>query len=109
MNFNLDDNSLEKIIDIFVHIRKILNIDLDNYMYEDKKGITYLKIKVSDGTCFRKDKDKTTYIVPNKKNKYNCKVLLQIQSVYYSYNEDEKCYPQIFLQNCRYTFIANIN
>ena len=47
MNFNLGDNSSEKIIDIFDHIGKILNIDLDNYMYEDKKGITYLKTKVS--------------------------------------------------------------
>ena len=32
MNFDLDDNSLEKVIDIFNHIGKILNIDLDNYM-----------------------------------------------------------------------------
>ena len=107
MNFNLDDNSLEKIIDIFVHIGKILNIALDNYMYEDKKGITYLKTKVSDETCFRKDKNKTTNTVPNKKTKYNCRVLLQIQSVYYDNNEDENYYPQIFLQNCRYTFNVN--
>ena len=32
MNFNFDDNSLEKVTDIFDHIGKILNIDLDNYM-----------------------------------------------------------------------------
>ena len=78
MNFKLDDNSLEKIIDIFDHIRKILNIDLDNYMYEDKKDDIYLKTKVSDETCFREDKYKTTNTIPNEKTKYNCRVLLQI-------------------------------
>ena len=76
MSFKLDDNSLEKIIDIFNHIGKILNIDLDNYMYEDKKDDIYLKTKVSDETCFRKDKDKTTNTIPNEKTKYNCRVLL---------------------------------
>ena len=82
MNFNLDDNSLKKIIDIFDHIGKILNIDLDNYMYEDKKGTTYLKTKLFDETCFRKDKDKTTNTILNEKTNYNCRILLQIQSVY---------------------------
>ena len=106
MNFKLDDNSLEKIIDIFYYIGKILNIDLDNYMYKEKKGDTYFKTKVSDETCFRKDKDKTTNIIPNEKTKYNYGVLLQI-SVYYKNNEDENYYPQVLLQSCRYTFIAN--
>ena len=107
MNFKLDDNSLEKIINIFYHIGKILNIDLDNYQYEDSKGDTYLKRKVSDETCFRKDKDKTVNPIPNEKTKFNCRVLLQIQSVYYSNNEDENCYPQVFLQSCRYKFLVN--
>ena len=40
MNFKFDDNSLEKSIDIFDHIGKILNIDLDNYVCEDSKGDT---------------------------------------------------------------------
>ena len=48
MNFNLDDNSFEKVIDIFDPIREILSIDLDNHSHEDNKGITYLKTKVSD-------------------------------------------------------------
>ena len=107
MNFNLHDNSLEQIIDIFDHIGKILNIDIDNYIYEDKMGITYLKTKVSDKTCFRKDKDKTLNTIPNEKTKHNCRVLLQIQYVYYDNNEDANYYPQVFLQICRYTFIAN--
>ena len=107
MNFNLGDNSLEKIIDIFGYIGKLLNIDLDNYMYEDKKGITYLKTKVSHETCFRKDKDKITITVANEKTKYNCRALLQIESLYYNNNEEENYYPEVFLQSSRYTFIAN--
>ena len=41
----------------------------------------------------------------------NCRVLLQIQSVYYNNNkgiiEDEDYYPEVFLQHCRYTFFVN--
>ena len=109
MNFNLDDNSFEKIIDIFDRIGEILSIDLDNYSYDANKRITYLKTKVSDETCFKKDKDKTSNTIPNEKTKYNYRVLLQIQSVYYNNNEDENYYPQVFLQSCRYTFIVNNN
>ena len=108
MNFKLDDNSLEKFIDIFDHIGEISNIDLDNCMYEDKKGDTYLKTKVFDEACYRKDKDKTTNTTPNEKTKYNCRVLLQIQSVYCrNSDKDIIYYPQVFLRRCRYTFIAN--
>ena len=109
MNFKLDDNSLVKIIDIFDYIEKILNIDLYHYSYDDNNGITYFKTKVSDETCFRKDKDKTTNTIPNEKTKYNCRAFLQIQSVYYNINKDilEYYYPQVFLQHCRYTFFVN--
>ena len=65
-----------------------------------------MKTKVSDETCFRKDKDKITNTIPNEKTKYNCRVLLQIQSAYYNNNDDENYYPQLFLQSFRYTFIA---
>ena len=41
MNFKLDDPSLEKISNIFGHIGKILNIDLDNYLYKDIEGDTF--------------------------------------------------------------------
>ena len=60
---------------------------------------------------FRKNKDKTTNTIPNERTRYNCRVLLQIQSVYYN-NEDiikdiDYC-PQIFLQQCRHiSFINN--
>ena len=101
MNFDLDDNSLGKVIDIFDHIGKILNIDLYHYSYDDNKGIAYLKIKVSDEACFRKEKDKTTNTIPNEKTKYNCRVFLQIRSAYYNNKdmlENEDYYPHVFLQ-----------
>ena len=107
--FKLDDDSLGKIIDLFEHIGEILIIDLDHYLYDDKRGETYFKTKVSDETCFRKEKDKITNTIPNEK--FNCRVLLQIQSFYYNNNkdilEDAEYYPQVFLQHCRYTFFAN--
>ena len=84
MNLRLHDDSLDKIYDIFDYIeKKILKIDLNNFTYESKDE-EYLKTKVSDETCFRKDKDNKTNIIPNKNTKYNCKVLLQAQSVCYS-------------------------
>ena len=48
-------------------------------MYEDKKGDTYFKTKVSDETCFRKDKDKTVKTIPDGKIKI-------IVEYYYEYN-----------------------
>ena len=54
-----------------------------------------------------KTKIKTVNTIRNEKTKYNCRALLQIQSVYYNNNEDEDFYPQIFLQSCRYKSLAN--
>ena len=81
MNFKLDDDSLDRIYDIFEYIEKKLKIDLNNFTYESK-GEEYLKTKVSDETCFRKNKDDKTNIIRNENTRYNCRVLLQIQSVY---------------------------
>ena len=36
MNFKLDDDSLDKVYDIFVHIEEKSGIDLSNYIYESK-------------------------------------------------------------------------
>ena len=59
MNFKLDDdNLLGKIIDIFEHIGEKLKIDLNDYLYEGKKGDTYFKTKVSDETCLEKTRIK---------------------------------------------------
>ena len=41
-----------------------------------------------------------TNTIPNEKTKYNGRVLLQIQSVYYNNNEDENYYPQVLLESC---------
>ena len=44
--------------------------------------------------------DKTTNTISNKKTKYNCRVILQIQSVYRNNKdiiEDIDYYPQYFL------------
>ena len=54
MNFMLDVDSLTKIIDIFEHIGKILNIDLYHYLYDNNNGFTYFETKVSDDTGFKK-------------------------------------------------------
>ena len=69
MNFKLDGDLIDK-------------INLDNYLHEDKRGEEYLKTIVSNETCFRKDKDKEINTIPNENTKYNCRVLLQIQSLY---------------------------
>ena len=105
MNFKLDDNSLDKIIDIFGHIEDKLRIDLNNFTYEGK-GEECLKTKVSDETCFRKDKDIKTNIIPDENTKYKCRVILKIQSVYYNM-KDIRYYPQILIEQCVYEVFSN--
>ena len=110
MIFKLDDNSFKKITDMFELIGEKLNIELYHYSHDDNNGNTYFKIKVSDNAGFRNYKDKTTNTIPNEKAKYNCRVLLQIQFVYYNNNkknmmEDVDYNPQIFLQQDRNTSI----
>ena len=110
MNLKFDDKSTGNIIDIFEHIGKKLKIDFDNYLHEDNRGDTYLRTKVLGETCFRKNKDKTTNTIKNERTKYNCRVLLQTQSVYYSNKdviEDTKYYPQVLLEQCRYISFVN--
>ena len=68
-------------------------------MYDDNNGITYFKTKVSYDTGFTKSKDIITNTIPNERTRYNCRVLLQIQSVYYNNKdiiEDIDYYPKIF-------------
>ena len=108
MNLKLDDASLDKIYDIFEYIEK--KTDLNYFTYESK-GEEDLKTKVSDETSFRKDKDNKTNIIPKENTKYNCRVLLQIQSVCYSMkdkdilsddNDDIVYHSQVLLEQCRY-------
>ena len=108
LNLKLDDASLDKIYDIFEYIEK--KTDLNYFTYESK-GEEDLKTKVSDETSFRKDKDNKTNIIPKENTKYNCRVLLQIQSVCYSMkdkdilsddNDDIVYHSQVLLEQCRY-------
>ena len=74
------------------------------------RGDDYLRTKVLDETCFRKSKAKTDNAIPDERTKYNCRVLLQIQSVYYSNKdviEDIKYYLRVLLEQCRYTLFVN--
>ena len=64
MNFKLDDDSSDKIYDIFEYIEEKLKIDLNNFTYESK-GKEYLTTIVSNETCFIKDKDKEINTIPN--------------------------------------------
>ena len=112
MIFRLDDDdSVDKVYAIFDHIEEKLNIDVNNFTYESKKGEEYLKTNVSDETSFRKDKDTKINRIANENTKYNCRVLLQIQAIYYSMkdnDDDIKYYPQVLLAQCVYNVFSNI-
>ena len=82
-------------------------------MYE-RKGKECLKTIVSDETCFIKNNK--TNIIPNEKNKYKYRVILQIQSVYYNMknndilcidNDDIIYYPQVLVEQCSYRRFSN--
>ena len=68
---------------------------------------------MSDETCFRKDKNNKINTIPNENTKYNCRVLLQIQSVSYSMkdkdilSDDIKSYPQVLIEQCGYKVFSN--
>ena len=105
MNLKLDDNSMNKIYDIFEHIEQKLGIDLNNFTYESK-GEEYLKTIESDETCFIKNNK--TNIISNENTKYNSRVLLQIQPVYYNMeNKDIRYYVQVLLDQCVYRPFSN--
>ena len=111
MNLKFDDESKGNIIDIFELIGKKIKIDVDNYLYEGNRTDTCLRTKVLGETCLEKTRIKqTTNTIPNGRPKYNLRVLLQIQSIYYSnkdVTEDTKYYPQVLLEQCRYTSFVN--
>ena len=56
--------------------------------------------------------DKATNTISNKMTKYNCRVLLQIQSVYCNKKdiiEDIDYYPQVFFHSVDMPFLPRIN
>ena len=82
MSFKIDDDLLFKSYHIFEHFAEEKDIAFDGVIYESK-GEEYLKTKVNDETCFRED---GKFIVNPKENtKYTCRVLLQIQSIFFQY------------------------
>ena len=95
MGFKLDDDSLTKVYNIFVHIEEKKGIAINDFTYENK-GEEYLKTKVNDETCFREDGK--SIVNPNENIKYTCRVLLKVQSICFNMkdNNDEdivlKCY-----------------
>ena len=100
MNFKLDNDSLVKVGDIFMHIEEKLGIALDDSTFMSRGKD--LKTIVSDETCFRKDNDNR---IPSKNTKYSCRVLLQIQSVYFNMKDNKngiRYYPQVLLEQCIY-------
>ena len=86
VNFVISDDLVDKINDIFNHIEEKLGIALEDPIYKSQFN-HYLKTKIYKRTCFKKKGCEGDHIVPNR-NKYDCKPLLQIQSIYYS--QDDK-------------------
>ena len=92
-----DDDLLTKVCNIFEHIEEKLNIALSSFKYESKDE-QYLKTKVNDETCFREGKDIST---PGEDIKYTCRVLLQIESIFYNMKENNaaiRYFPQVLLE-----------
>ena len=58
---------------------------------------------MSNGTFFKDN------IIPKENTKYDCRVILRIQFVYYSMEDkdDVKYYPQILLEKFVYRFFSN--
>ena len=110
MNFVISDDLVDKINDIFNNIEEKLDIALEDPIYKSEFN-QYLKTKIYKTTCFNKKGCNDDHIVPNKNTKYECKPLLQIQSIYYT-QEDKKAifyYPQIRLEQCGYKDFIEYN
>ena len=106
MNFKLDDDLLKKVIDIFHHIGEKLNIDICLICMKTIIVTHILKQKYLMIPVLEKTRILFDNTIPNERIKYNCRVLLQNQSVYYNNNNkgiigDEDYYPEVFLQQCR--------
>ena len=129
MNFKVNndehaDKIYQELENIFEHNEENLGITLNDFTFE-KKGGSYFKIKVTDETCFKENikpnlilkEDKVTSkesdanFTQKENVMYTCRVLLQIQSVFFKIkdkNDNISYYPQLLLQQCAYKrFIYN--
>ena len=73
--------------------------------------ILILKQKHTEEHALIKKECKDTNIVPDKNIKYECKPLLQIQSIYYVFedNKDIAYYSQILIEQCGYKDFTEYN
>ena len=69
-----------------------------------------LKKVSKDRTCFRQNNEERENIPPRQNTNYTCRILVKIESVF-SNNKDNKddviYYPQVFLEECKYTPVIN--
>ena len=105
MNFKFNDELGDKIYqrlsNIFEHIEEKLNITLNDLTLE-KKGESYFKTKVTDEACFKENtkptlilkegnvtsKESDANFTPKENVTYTCRVLLQIQSVFFKIKDE---------------------
>ena len=110
MNFVIDDDLINRTNDIFKHIEEKLSIVLQECFSQSKINC-YLKTRIYKRTWFNKKGCRDIHIVANKNTKYECKLLLQIHSIYYE-QEGKKnifCYPQMRLEQCGYKDFIKYN
>ena len=105
MNFNLHNDLLEEFCDVFSNIEDKLGFEINDFIYDNRREPRF-KTKVTDNTCFRKNKDIEENNIPWYKTDYNCKIIIKIESVFFN-NKDNKndilFIPQVFLEECRHT------
>ena len=110
ISFVIDGDLINRINDIFKYIEEKLDIVLQECFYQGEID-HYLRTKIYKGTRFNKKGCRGIHTVPNKNTKYECKPLLQIQSIYYA-QEDKKhifYYPQIRLEQFAYKDFIEYN
>ena len=123
MNFSVNYEHYDKLINILEHIDEKLNINSNDFTF-DKKGGEYFKTKVYNETCF-KENIKTTLIlkegnvIPKEEQDiftpeidvmYTCIALLQIQSIFFNMKNDKddiSYYRQLLLDQCVYKRFIN--
>ena len=112
MNFVIDDDGLiNRINNIFKHIEEKLDIVLQECFYQSEFNC-YLRTKTYNRRRLNKKGCKDIHDVPNKNITYECKPLLQVQSIYYAKEEDKKIifyYSQIQLEQSGYKDFIEYN
>ena len=110
MHFRISDDLTDKIDDIFKHIEEKLNIGLKEWFCKSEFNYC-LKTKIYKRTKVNKKIRNDNHIVPNKNAKYECKPLLQIQSIYYAQDDKKHTvyYPQVLVEECGYKDFIEYN